>query len=879
MPRIRYRLFQGGLHLNTTSDNAPEGTVRRVRNFTPLSSGVARTAPPQVTITTGNAVARSLTKFATKYVVRGTSGGEKVQIETAGGSGVFVDVTMPTGVTLRSTAQPTLFMTAPPTPERDEYLFALETAQQVGDKGLYKLKSDGTSSLWGIIGPSATDVTGISTAKNAQSAKYINTAAADPFNSAADWTLSAADEDGLKAATALTDVATPSISANALKLVVARDDQAQIVRVFGGNIDLTTFGAVASPEEDFIELWVRVRRPKHITSMEIAFDTTAAGDFKKDFFTREVLFQTVKKTKKRQLLAVGDLIPAGKGQELGFIKDQHSRSEDLSLSEKLGNQKVLVSKNTWSRVTLPKTSFDHSGSPDWSTVRAIRVTVQANKQGKTAVFLDELRLVGGVGMFGDYDYTITYKNTSTGTRSNPAIDDDAGTATKLPNSVVKISVANVERQSVTLTFPALSFDPQVDKVEIWRTLGNGKAYFKAGELNPTSSGAVAMGTTFIDSTADYFGLHSSADAVLDPTEELPLDNTSPNDPDFCFRDMIDRLHYGRMWWTNDVATTDTFSGKTKDSRGLAYYSPIGRVEAVDAFVEITAGKTEPIQRIVVWNDRLFAFTTGAMYEIVGTDEPFVPQRIEGAPGTLQPWTVCASPVGLLWLAEDGIYLFNGQYAKNITDAALLPVFRYKQTTEELGAPAAFPLCRAIVGRNSYYLTSMGANPTFTLVLDFDSATWRYIDGFTAAGNNLGAMYFDHAQGKVIGDSSLNSSTPDITEIDPATYPTSGTIATATLQPPSYRTGPGRQGILRKVYIDVTTGANGAGGTLTPSTVINETVTALTAFSGPAAGVRTVQEYNVNQAGDRFGMRLGLAAVRDVTINAIEMDIYEPDLDE
>lgn len=882
MPRIQHRLAPGGLHLNNAPDQNPEGTLRVARNLAAQGSGVVRSTGPRRTISTTVAAAKSLTKFRGKFHARGNiAGTDRIRRETAAGSNVYGNVTMPAAVTLPSSTAPMLFLPASPVHERDEYLFALDAGQTPGNNALLKIDDAGNATNWGIREPTAANVTSITPTKLAQNTKYINTVASDPFDSAAGWTLSDADESptGLGGFTARDAVANPAIEAtNSLRFRVAKDDHAQIIQTFGSDVDLTTFGAVTSPDEDFIQFWVRVKRPKHVTSVDIAFDLTAAGDFKSDFYTRELTFQTVRKKKKRKLISLGDLIPLG--DEQAFLQKQQYQNPDLTISETQGNQKILVSKNTWTRVTLPKTSFDRSGNgtQTWANVRAIRITVQSNKLGRTTLYFDELKLVGGIGMLGDYDYTITYRNDDTGTRSNPAIDDDEGTATNFPNAIVKVTVRDVERQGVRLTFTTgLTFDPQVNEIEIWRTVGNGKAYFKAGVLAPTAPGVVGVGTTFDDNCADYFGLHSSADNVLDPTLELPLDNTSPNHPDFCFTDMIDRLHYGRVFWSGNKSLTDSFTLETKDARGLVYYSPIGRVEAVDAFVSITAGASDPVQKLAVWNDRLFAFTKSALYEIVGTDEPFVPQRVEGCPGTLEPWTVVSTQHGLLWLAEDGIYQFNGQYAKNITDQSLIPLFRLRQTTEGLGAPQAGSM-RAVAGRNAYYLAPMGAGASpFTLVLDFEQATFRYIQAFAPAGVNSGAQFFDFVTGQLVGDSEADSSA-DITEMEPQPHPTTGTL-TFVVQPPTYRTGPGRQGILRKVYVDLTTDTSGDGGVITPSLVINETLTALASFVGPAAGTRAVREFNVNMPGDRFAINLQGGLVRNLIVNSLELDIYEPELDE
>jgi len=895
MPRIRLALFPKGLHLNNDHTQQPEGSLRKARNAASLAGqGTLRSAPPNRTLAgAGPSRARSITTFNGRFITHGETGAApRFERENAAGGGVYTvlnhtTLTAPT-VNLRTgVTTPALFATAPPTPDKDEYLFALDSGNQSGDNAALKLSNAGVLSHWGILPPSPTDVSGITGAVLTQDEKFINTAAADPLENSADWTLATGDESALSADTAISTSANPAVDGNSIKFIVGKDDVAQITRAFGGNIDLTTFGAKASSDEDFVQLWVRVRRPKHIQSLEVAFDTTAAGDFKKDFFSREVTFRLVKRKQRKKLIGMGDLVPVNKVQD--FLKNQ-SKTNDLTFAEEQGNQKVPVAKNTWSRITLPKNTFDQSGSPSWATVRAIRFTLHANKEGKTAVFLDRLTINGGAGMHGDYEYTITYSSedgtpASAGSRSNPAIDDDKGTSSGLRNSLITVKVPNVERQGVRLTFPALAFDPQTTRLEIWRTLGNGKAFFRCGYITVTG-GALGGGTTFDDTAADYYGMNSTSSqvvagnntsfAVLDPTVELPLDNTSPNDPSFAFQTMADRPHLGRMWWGRGFASA-TETGATQASignQGLVYYSPPGRMESVQGTVFITSGVSDPVQSMVVWNDRLFVFTKSGLYEIVGTNEPFVAQKIEAAPGTLLPYTVTPSAIGILWVAEDGIYKFNGQYAENITDPMLMPVYRHRLATEEL-AISRLTAGRGVAGKNAYYL-GPDAGTTFTMVYDFEPGTWRYLDAIGVTGINSGALMYDPLTGQILGDSTGGG--PDVTEFDTQTYPTSSTVAFLTIRVFLWRSGPGRQGILRKVWIDATRMTNGASTSIAPTTVIDHVSTALATFNPAATNddSRTIQEYNLNFPGELFELDLIVNNCRNVRINAIEADIYAPE---
>lgn len=905
MPRIRLALFPGGLNLNNDTAQQPEGTLRKCRNAAAFNGqGTLRSAPPVILQFTNMTRLNSCHKFNGRFITKGeVASVVRFERQTTAGSDAgwtllnHTTLTNPAVVLDTGVQAPALFLTGQPTPEKDEHLFMLDPANDVAGAGnssnaLLKLNDAGTLSHWGIFAPTAAYMATVTSTPIAQAEKYINTALSDPLDDVANWTLAAADEDGLNVNTAITNSANPNVEGNAIKFAVGKDDNAQITRVFGADINLNSFAAGGSSDEDFITFYVRVRRPKHIQSVEIAFDTTTAGDFKTSFFSREVTFKLVARRKKKRLIGLGDLIPKKKIKD--FIADQ-SKANDLTFTEEMGNPQIPVAKNTWTRITMPKNTFEQSGTPSWSTVRAIRFTVQSNKEGRTAVFLDRLTMNGGAGLHGDYEYTLTFSNedgapSSPGSRSNPPIDDDFGTVTGLRNSVVTHKIANIERQGVTLTLPAIAaanWDPQIRRIEIWRTLGNAKAFFKAGHIN---TGAVASfaGASFNDTSADYYGLNVNAApvtignnvsfAVLDPTVELPLDNNSPNEAGFAFQDMADKVHLNRVWWARNVAAISETGTATSQlgGQGLVYYSPVGRLEAVQGYVYVTSGVSDPVQKLVVWNDRLFAFTSSGLYEIIGTDEPFVAQKIEGVPGTLMPYTVASSAMGILWIAPDGLYVFNGQFAQNISDRALMPLFRHRLNPGELNASfSAFG--RAVAGRNFYLMGADAGASNFTLIFDFESGTFRYGDMAEGPATNAGALYYDATTGKVLGDGIAGGT--DLQEFDAQTYPTTGTFTSFTTRVFLWRSGPGRQAILRKLWIDATRMDNGNSVSFSVSTVIDHTSVALSTFNPTSTGdeTRFIAEYNLNSPGELFELEINGNTIRNCRINAIEVDIYAPEM--
>ena len=868
MPRARFRTFIKGLLLTPPADETPQDALRRARNVGPLLDSRLRMAPPftlleDVGITS---VVHSITRFGgllfaalSTTLRRNASPWATVTLPAA-----FNPAGPETHATITLTGSPLRFLKAPPTDDVKEYLFVVDQGG-TGDN-LFKVDSSGAASRWGIhpLTETEMDAANIQAGPTSQDEIYIHTAASDPINSAADWTLASADEDALSADTALSTAASPAIEGNSLKLIVGKDDAAQITRSYAPTtIDLTQFGGggAVSSIQDYIQFYVRVKRPTRIENIEIAFDTTSSGDFTTAYFSRALEFKVVTQKKKRELLALGDLIKVGKEQE--FLQQKADKATDITYDQQFGAQKISVAKNTWTRVTIPKSAFEKVGAADWSTVTAIRFTATANKDGKTTVYFDRLTMNGGVGMLGQYLYAFTWHNSVTGTRSNPTITADgkllaASTTTSGSNDVV-------ERQPVIVGIVGLAGDPQADELEVWRTLGNGVTYFKAGYIDLDVPGTVPT-TTFADRTSDYIGMHDTqvaeytavtaagtyhGNAVLDGDTTLPLDNDTPNASDFAFRDAVG-LHVGRMWYFNNQASTG--------GAGNGYYSPAGRAECVTGFIQITSGNSDPVLKGQIWDNRLFAITREALYEILGTDEPFVARKIEGAPGTLLPNTFVAAPIGLFWVAPDGVYYFDGSSATNITDATLAPLFRFRDATEDFAASSIPSIGEA--GRNSLWLAD-GTGSEYTYVFDFDTRAWRYRE-------KVVALYYDAFTGAMIGAPIGGGSFDDLYNLEPFPFDNTGVAQTLDIKTGEVRAGPGVKGVARKVYVE----ADSATETLSVELYVDGSAVALGSCSTTAG--RLVNEFNVNRAGERFAVRVtGTLLTEAVILYGIEIDLYVP----
>jgi hypothetical protein len=163
-----------------------------------------------------------------------------------------------------------------------------------------------------------------------------------------------------------------------------------------------------------------------------------------------------------------------------------------------------------------------------------------------------------------------------------------------------------------------------------------------------------------------------------------------------------------------------------------------------------------------------------------------------------------------------------------------------------------------------------------MAYDFESGTWRYFSsGMAVAGLNTGAAFFDPSNQRIL----INSTPGVLSELEPSPYPTSGVSSVLVIRPgPYFHAGPGRQGILRRVYVQAAVGPNGfAPMTLQLSVNLDGADQgAITLTPSIGAGATQSYELVVNKPGNVFGCVLqSTLAPRDLRVHYIELDIYVP----
>lgn len=639
MPRVRFRNFQKGWWPQGARDQVPQGTLRR-------STGIAQTKTTALQSRWGSESLQTLDAHSV----------HRYNLMYFAGVGTdYYASTADPWVVIKSGLDGTKLTMARMAPTFDK----VDWAFVAGGGLLFKVSPSGVASQWGIDPPPDGFTASLATRRSV---------VIDAMDSQATWTgssMTLADEGTIK-----------QEGTNSMKMTVAANAYGTATKSITVDLSTYTSPTLASPDEDFIEFWFRAAVPEAMRLLQIQF-SLGGTTFATDYFTR-VLYvspevvptsQTAKTTsgiasvstwlndgnEEIILVQANEVITGGLGQlggtgpAIGPMADlpnwPYSIEEYTNLQNKMGQTSVFTAHDQWTRMRVPKATFQRSGTGafGWDDVQAVRIGIQA-ADSEVVAYIDDLKLAGGVGMQGIYKYHVIFRNSESGSRSNP--------------NPTPVTIGNVDRQAVSLANLPLSSDSQVDQREIYRTVGNGVLFFRVGVIEDNTT------TTFTDDAADFVGLDSSTDNLISSIQ-LEFDNDRPTDSwDDC-----EAMYAGRMWWCRSPLDGE---------RGRVFYSPAGRAEAVESWIDVSSDD-DPTQKVIAWNGALYCFTSSTLYQIIGTG-PFTFRKVFGVPGTLWPLTVKGTPYGIAYLAHDGVRLFNGAASKLIAPEACGLIF--KQETLE-----------------------------------------------------------------------------------------------------------------------------------------------------------------------------------------------------
>lgn len=420
--------------------------------------------------------------------------------------------------------------------------------------------------------------------------------------------------------------------------------------------------------------------------------------------------------------------------------------------------------------------------------------------------LAETSAGAGVLVNGTYRYKIIFRNTTTGARSNSHLVESSVTIASGPSAVALTSIP-------------VSTDPQITTREIYRTQQDGQIYFLAATINDNTS------TSYTDNIAD---------ADLDSTQ-LQTDNDPPTAQ---YREAW--AHEGQMWWCGDP---------TSGAEGRAYYSPVGRPEAVKGFVDVT-NTDDPCQVGFTFAESNWVMTQKNLYRIVGDDEPYIARKVFQIPGTIHPKTLVVTPFGVVYQSFDGVRRFDGNSSELIGFEQLGPIFR-GQTLENLSPFVG----QVATYAKEEYLISDGVQ---TLAFNLRLGTWRDL------GLGCTGLFAEEDTENVLA--SFNFGVYTLEEYNTTT---DGNDAIeiewelgATLSDISQRT------TVQRVFIDIDT----RGQLITPTLILDNTTIELPTF---LTATREVVEFSIGHTCRLVGIRLSGSVSAVVELFGLEMDLYVP----
>ena len=407
---------------------------------------------------------------------------------------------------------------------------------------------------------------------------------------------------------------------------------------------------------------------------------------------------------------------------------------------------------------------------------------------------------------GVYRYKIVFRNTTTGARSNSHLVESSITIASGPSAVA-------------LTNIPISTDVQVTAREIYRTQQDGQIYFLAATISDNIS------TTYTDNIDD-----DDLDSV-----QLQTDNDPPT-----AQYAEAWAHEGQMWWCGDP---------TSGAEGRAYYSPVGRPEAVKGFVDVT-NTDDPCQVGFSFAESNWVMTQKNLYRIVGDDEPYIPRKVFQIPGTIYPKTLVVTPFGVVYQSFDGVRRFDGNSSELVGFEQLGPIFR-GQALENLDPFVGVVATYA----KEEYLISDGVQ---TLAFNLRLGTWRDL------GLGCSGLFAEEDTENVLASFNFG-----VYELEDYGTITDGNDAIeiewemgATLSDISQRT------TVQRVFIDIDT----SGQLITPTLILDNTTVELPTF---LTNSREVVEFSVGQTCRLVGIRLSGSVSDVVELFGLEMDLYVP----
>lgn len=448
---------------------------------------------------------------------------------------------------------------------------------------------------------------------------------------------------------------------------------------------------------------------------------------------------------------------------------------------------------------------------------------------------------GGAGALaaGTYQYKVTFFNSATGTESNPH------------DATPSITIG--ANRQINLTNIPTSADSQVDERRIYRTSAGGSLFFRLTTIFNNTT------TSLTDNSTSLF------------SDLIRFDNDPP--------ESSYRYHWwshttNRMWWCNDIRAGGGASNRV-------YYSPAGRPEAVQGFVNI--GGTDHAIVGLEWRSKNWIAGHEGWWRIDNQTEPFFAEFLSDVPGLHLSGrdTVVATPYGIFYRSSDeNFYMLNGQQAVLVGVELIEALSKFRSYTSTAGGDlegmqpsqwktAHFFRNELFISDGGYQSQSIDTTGTETIAYHIPSKTWRTV--------GYGIKAFDHDTQDTLY-ATLNGSL--IRFESPDSIPQPNTFSTLTDNgigiPFEWELGGAlgdisQNATLQRVYLDINT----RGVQVTVRLIFEDDETNIRDYSPISTSTRQMVEFNVGKQCRIFSIRLSGTANNIVELFGVEADVYLP----
>jgi hypothetical protein len=283
-------------------------------------------------------------------------------------------------------------------------------------------------------------------------------------------------------------------------------------------------------------------------------------------------------------------------------------------------------------------------------------------------------------------------------------------------------------------------------------------------------------------------------------------------------------------------------------RGRLFYSAIGRVEAMQGFIEITSD-TNPLQRIFRFQGQLGVIAERGIF-LIGGDNPYISREVPNCSGTTQPFSVVETPFGIAYLAHDGFRLFDGNTSTVISSGAVDRIVR----GESVGDFTAFSsVIQATFARDEY----IGSDGVQTLAVNREGR-------FRDLGVGLSALYYNEETDQLAV--TYNSKVVDFEK--PLIYTDNGDAISIILEPPSINIDSSIAAVLQFLTFDINTSGN----QITATLIVDGVTTVLGVMQSTA---RVKVFFNIGKVGTLFTLRITGLVTSVIEVFSIKPEFYTP----